>query len=168
MLRIIKLGFILAAFVGLSACGNSYDWMNGEFEGTTKITSIDGTTKLDTVSTGNGRINFKVPLYARLGTNTPLPDCNVHFSFEDEDYKYYLNEIGSEYQGEANGGGGCKGFITKTGATGAATDIEFYGGRMRREKDGEVIMNLEFRVKGATGTGGQYEFEFRGKKKGWF
>lgn len=167
-MRKIKFALILAAFITLNACGNSYDWMNGEFEGTTKIMSIDGTTKLDTVSTGNGRINFKLPLYARLGSNTPLPDCNVHFTFDNEDYKYYLNEIGGEYQGEANGGGGCKGFITPSGASGVATNIEVYRGKMRREPDGEVIMNLEFRVKGATGTGGQYEFEFRGRKKGWF
>ncbi len=168
MLRKIKFGLILAAFVALNAC-NSYDWMDGDFEGTTKITSIDGTTKLDTVSTGNGRISFKVPLYARLGSNTPLPDCNVHFTFDyGEDYKYYLTDIGSEYQGEANSYGGCKAFITPSGATGAATDIEIYRGKMRRETDGEVIINLEFRVKGATGTGGQYEFEFRGRKKGWF
>ena len=165
MLTKFKTVIILAAFVALCACGYDYDWMSGEFEGTTKITSVEGSEiSNETVSTGNGRINFKIPFYARLGSNTSVPDCNLHFNSETEPYKYRLVERNSAYQGESNDGKGCKAFLT----TGVATDIEFYQGKMRRETDGEVIMTLRFQVKGATGTSGQYEFEFRGRKKGWF
>lgn len=163
MFRKIKFALILAAFAGLCACGYSYDWMSGDFEGKTKITRIDGTTKLATISSGEGRINFKVPFYARLGGNTPLPNCNVQFASQLEEYKYSLTDMGREYQGETNDGRGCKAFLT-TGAR--ATEIEFFSGEMTRDESGEVVMNLRFREKDATGTSGQYEFEFRGRKAG--
>lgn len=165
MLRVIKSALILILTVGLTACGYDYDWMKGEFAGTTRVTRIDGTTRLENVSSGEGRINFKIPFYARLGGGTPLPDCNVQFASETEPDKYFLTDVGSEYRGESNDGKGCQ---ARLGTSGETVPIEIYRGKMRREPDGLMVMNLEFRVKGATGTGGQYEFEFRGSKKGWF
>ena len=123
-------------FAGLCACGYSYDWMKGDFEGKTKITRIDGTTKLAVISSGEGRINFKVPFFAQFGGDMPFPNCTLQFTSQNEDYKYELTDMGREYQGEINDGRGCKARVTK-GA--AATEIEFFGGEMNAEKTAKLL-----------------------------
>ena len=161
----IKSGFVLAAAVGLGvACGYDYDWMKGDFEGTTKLSKIyyGSGSPPETVSSGEGRINFAFPFRPKLGISTPVPDCSLNFLSEVNEDQYYLDPS-SAYKGSSNDGKGCEALM----APGVATRIEFLQGSMKREKDGEVVMKLKFIPKDSTGAT-QYEFEFRGRKKGWF
>ena len=166
MLRKIKLGLILAALVGLCACGTDYDWWSGELEGTSKISQIysSGSAAQIVSPQQKGKLIFKAPFSLKLGTDTQLPDCSLSFSAGDVDIKHKVSGFDRAFKGDTNNGKGCQAFLTSA----TPTEIETYHSEVTRDDKGEVTLKINFRPIGATGTSGQYEFEFRGTKKGWF
>lgn len=162
MLRIINILLILGILAGTFACGYDYDWMKGDFEGSTKLMRLGPYSKSsEVIRSGNGRINFAAPFYVRFENNTPLPDCNLRFSSEKEPFKYSLAYPITPYRGESNDGRGCGAYLIE----GEAVGIDVNTGSMSRDKDGEVVMNIKFSLRGDSSR--QYELEFRGRKKGW-
>ena len=162
MFRKIKLALILTA-VSLSACGYDYDWMKGEFEGETKLFGQNNYgSSPELIRTGRGGLNFSAPFYARLGSNTPLPDCNLKFVSEKDPFKYSPDINGTDYRGHLNDGKGCSAYLFE----GEPVPIEINIAAMRYEKDrGEMVMNIKFNIRNDFSR--TYELEYRGRKKGW-
>lgn len=162
MLRKIKFALILTMFAGLFGCGFMSDELSGEFEGTTRVSRIYyGSEVSDTLKTGTGRISFPHSSTLRLGSNTALPDCNLSIIKRDTDYWI---DTGTQFVGETNDGNGCKASLTGD----KAAKVDIYHGTMTEEKDGELVVKINFQPRDVpTGTM-MYQLEFRGSKKGWF
>lgn len=166
MMRKIKFTVVLGVFIALCACGYDYDWVvDTEYEGTTKIIekpSYDSQPSI-VVSPQSGRIEFKTYGTLKLGDLTPIPDCTISFSGGDIDSAHKLSGFDRAFKGDTNSGEGCEALLS----TGVKTKIEFFNTEVTRSDNGEITVNLKFRPRGSVGDT-LYEFEFQGRKKGWF
>lgn len=163
-MRKIKFTVILATFFALCGCGNDYDWaVNTVYEGTAKISekSYNGQPSV-VVSPQTGKIEFKSYGTLKLGDLTPIPDCTISFGGGGIDVNK-LSGFDRAFKGDTNNGQDCEAFLTK----GVKTKIEFFQSEISRADNGEITVILKFRPRGSVGET-LYEFEFQGRKKGWF
>ena len=157
MLRKIQFGLVLAMLFGLSACFG--DWRSGEYEGTAKITtkSYYDSQPAIVVPARTGTVKFPFSTTLKLGDDTPIPNCSIAFSDEN------LSIFDRAFKGDTNGGQDCEAFLSKS----AGTKIEFFRSSVTRADGGEITVNLKFRPRDSVSET-LYEFEFQGRKKGWF
>lgn len=166
MKRKIKFTVVLAVFIALCGCGYDSDWaVNTEYEGTAKIIAKSYSDSQPTivVSPQSGRIEFKTYGTLKLGDLTPIPDCTISFSGGDIDSAHNLSGFDRAFKGDTNGGQDCEAFLTK----GVKTKIKFFQTSVTRADSGEITVNLKFRPHDSVSET-LYEFEFQGRKKGWF
>ena len=155
----------LAGLAGLSACGSDYDWWSGELEGASRINAVysSGGAGEIIVPEQAGKLQFKSPFALKLGMTTPLPDCYVSFSAGDVDIAHQVSGFDRAFKGDTNSGKGCEALL----GSGKPVEVDIYHAVVKRDDNGNVTLTINFRPTGSTGSS-NYEFVFRGRKKGWF
>ena len=165
MLRKIKLIVFIVTVFALVACGGyDYDWMSGSFSGASKLTSRadEYSDKKVEIETGTGGFTFDAVSFFTLSDETPLPGCHLKASSAEESGKYRLEELNRAYKGHSQDLQGCLAEIGK-----ASTRVDIEQGWLKREKDGETVLYLAFRVRDMPDEP-LLEYELKTRKSSWF
>lgn len=159
MLRKIKFGLILVVVIIIAAC-SSDKWSNGDFVGKVTLTRINASYGSEKVESDNAKITLTngSDVNIEFSDNSLMPGCvlkaNRSGSGGDD---YYTGSLSINFEIPPKI---CQGNFKQ-----GNIDIPWGVGKVT-ESNGEIILKVKDYLPENEST--HYEYEFRGRRKGWF